>query len=293
MFLANLLIKFSNGAFSFSQDGDKVSLTVDMSQSCVTLPDNVTVADSSPVATPQVVNPLNPADFPPITQHEEVAPRPQKQAPSIPPREVEIDDTDVAPTAPAIPAPAVEERILNSVEEATALLASDHFVQAERDDGSVYVGSTPPAIIPPHIAALMRYAQQQQQAATPAPAPEVQVHNEAPAAPVSQTYGTPPAATQAVQQTQAAQHTGAIPAAPIAAGTGYTAAPAAPQPVGQANSTPVPASVLNQAPQSEQTRIEGATAFLAGGSPITAQQGQGANPQQAAGNLMAAATNIL
>lgn len=276
MFLANLLIKFSNGAFSFSQDGDKVSLTVDMSQSCVTLPDNVTVADSSPVATPQAVNPLNPADFPPITQYEEVAPRPQKQAPSIPPREVEIDDTDVAPTAPAIPAPAVEERILNSVEEATALLASDHFVQAERDDGSVYVGSTPPAIIPPHIAALMRYAQQQQAA--------------------TQAYGAPPAApayTPALDPTVATTATGGIPAAPIAAGTGYTAAPAAPQPVGQANSTPVPASVLNQAPQSEQTRIEGATAFLAGGSPITAQQGQGANPQQAAGNLMAAATNIL
>lgn len=276
MFLANLLIKFSNGAFSFSQDGDKVSLTVDMSQSCVTLPDNVTVADSSPVATPQVVNPLNPADFPPITQHEEVAPRPQKQAPSIPPREVEIDDTDVAPTAPAIPAPAVEERILNSVEEATALLASDHFVQAERDDGSVYVGSTPPAIIPPHIAALMRYAQQQQAA--------------------TQAYDAPPAApayTPALDPAVATTATGGIPAAPIAAGTGYTAAPAAPQPVGQANSTPVPASVLVQAPQSEQTRIEGATAFLAGGSPITAQQGQGANPQQAAGNLMAAATNIL
>lgn len=276
MFLSNLLIKFSNGAFSFSQDGDKVSLTVDMSQSCVTLPDNVTVADSSPVATPQVVNPLNPANFPPITQHEEVAPRPQKQAPSIPPREVEIDDTDVAPTAPAIPAPAVEERILNSVEEATALLASDHFVQAERDDGSVYVGSTPPAIIPPHIAALMRYAQQQQAA--------------------TQAYDAPPAApayTPALDPAVATTATGGIPAAPIAAGTGYTAAPAAPQPVGQANSTPVPASVLNQAPQSEQTRIEGATAFLAGGSPITAQQGQGANPQQAAGNLMAAATNIL
>lgn len=276
MFLSNLLIKFSNGAFSFSQDGDKVSLTVDMSQSCVSLPDNVTVADSSPVATPQAVNPLNPADFPPIMQHEEVAPRPQKQAPSIPPREVEIDDTDVAPTAPAIPAPAVEERILNSVEEAAALLASDHFVQAERDDGSVYVGSTPPAIIPPHIAALMRYAQQQQAA--------------------TQAYDAPPAApayTPALDPAVATTATGGIPAAPIAAGTGYTAAPAAPQPVGQANSTPVPASVLNQAPQSEQTRIEGATAFLAGGSPITAQQGQGANPQQAAGNLMAAATNIL
>lgn len=272
MFLSNLLIKFSNGAFSFSQDGDKVSLTVDMSQSCVTLPDNVTVADSSPVATPQAVNPLNPADFPPITQQEEVAPRPQKQAPSISPREVEIDDTDVAPTAPAIPAPAVEERILNSVEEAAALLASDHFVQAERDDGSVYVGSTPPAIIPPHIAALMRYAQQAQAA--------------------TQAYDAPPAApayTPALDPAVATTATGGIPAAPIAAGTGY----AAPQLVGQANSTPVPASVLNQAPQSEQTRIEGATAFLAGGSPITAQQGQGANPQQAAGNLMAAATNIL